>query len=791
MTHTARHERTLFGVPFLLSTFLLASPAADGQDARAPAAPQQDAVPGLRQPGDDITTELKNPLSTTDEKKKEALAAYMEGVAAQKNGKLDDALKAFGRAAKADPAAPEPVKAHALLLMRLGRARQAEAMARKAIELDPQDYETRMQLAVLLLALQNPVEAIELIEGALESPRLDRNSAEFVTIHAVRGRLYIQARDAAKAAQSYAVILEALETPEDFALDFRQHQKLMTDRATGYETVGKVMLEVGRNDDAIRAFRAIVRVNEDQPGEYHYWLALAQYRSNLLPDSEQSLNRYFESNGRTVDALRLLSDLYNATSRSGEVVERLEQLSEDTNDASVVKLFMGDLLVEKGDGDRAEKVYQDIIATTGDADAYLGLIRVALINRNASEFQQSVHKALRARIQIEELLPLRPLIANDPEFGAQLVNACVESLEDKSAEQHPAATYFYSQLADSDYLNLPEQEGVLLEAALAQNPAPALGIEIMGRLGLNQYMRDEFAKAALTFRRLLTVPGLPTGERIMTLYRLSIAEAENENYGDAITAIEAALQLEPQHPQLTYQLGLIQLQAKDYEKSERTLRSAVKLSEANPQLEGQSRLLLGALLTQIGRNEDAIGVYEELLEMPSVTAEHLRRGRLALSNAYVQKGDMANGEKILEEVYAETPDDPGVNNDLGYLYAEQNKNLDQAEKMIRIAVAAEPENSAYLDSLGWVLYRLGKNQEALETLRKATSDPEYRDSTIIEHLGDVQQALDQQEDARKSWQEALDLENESGTPNEDVVKRLTEKLKTSAAVPETSAAEAN
>ena len=65
------------------------------------------------------------------------------------------------------------------------------------------------------------------------------------------------------------------------------------------------------------------------------------------------------------------------------------------------------------------------------------------------------------------------------------------------------------------------------------------------------------------------------------------------------------------------------------------------------------------------------------------------------------------------------PDDPGPNNDLGYLYAEQGKNLEKAESMIRKALQEDPDSSAYLDSLGWVLFKRGKVKEALEPLKKA------------------------------------------------------------------------
>ncbi|MEZ6132297.1 MAG: tetratricopeptide repeat protein [Planctomycetaceae bacterium] len=120
-----------------------------------------------RQPGDDVAKELKDPIKETDPKKIEARAAYMEGLAAQKKGDLNDAQKAFARAAEADPTAVEPVRAHAVLLRRLGKIAQAEAMARKAIELDQDDYEMRLELAGLLLSRSKPDEASALIDDAL------------------------------------------------------------------------------------------------------------------------------------------------------------------------------------------------------------------------------------------------------------------------------------------------------------------------------------------------------------------------------------------------------------------------------------------------------------------------------------------------------------------------------------------------------------------------------------------------------------------------------------------------
>ena len=167
----------------------------------------KDALPGLRQPGDDVSEELKDPLKSADAKKTESMAAYMEGVAAQKAGDFQEALKAFEKAAAADPSAPEPVRAQAILLMRLGKRLQATEMAKKAIELDPGDYDMRRQMAEDSLRQRQVPEAIKLIEEAVASPRLKHDSSDYINIQRIRGILYVAIRNTAKAASSYRVLL--------------------------------------------------------------------------------------------------------------------------------------------------------------------------------------------------------------------------------------------------------------------------------------------------------------------------------------------------------------------------------------------------------------------------------------------------------------------------------------------------------------------------------------------------------------------------------------------------------
>lgn len=729
------------------------------------------ALGSFRQPGDDETAELK-PDSKKDSKA-ESMAAYMDGLAKQKEGKLADAQAAFTKASELDPNAPEPVRAHALLLMRLGRPKQAEQMAQKAIALDANDHETRLQLALLLRGRNDPKNAIRLIEEALNSKTLQQKSEEALRIHKVRGALYQEAGAPQRAAESYEVLLNALERPEEFGLDFRQQQVYLNDRVSGYEGIGQMMLQIGRYDEAIVAFKGLAKSRKNQPGTHQLYLATAQYRKDLLDESAKNLDRYFDSNQRNEESLQLLSDLYRATGRQSEIPNRLEELSRDTPDASTVRLFLGKYFIAQGDPDKATEVYEKIIIDSGDADAHLGLVRVEILRADAAALTKRIARAIRARISLQELIPLKANIANDAEFAAAVVAAGVDSLGN-SEKQSPLETFFYSELAED--LEMVKEEEQLLAATLKLNPDPRIGVDAMGRLGFNLLLQDRYAESARTYRNLLGIPGLPGQQQLISLYRLSQAEAFNKNYNDAILAIEAALKMSPQNPELTYQLGWIQLQADKYEEAEKSLKAAARLAENDPSTESRASMLLGALYTQTRRWDEAIKTYEQILEIPELSAELVRRSRVSLSNAYVQMGDLPNGQRILEEVYEASPNDPGVNNDLGYLYADEGTNLEKAEKMIRLAVAAEPDNPAYLDSLGWVLFKLEKFKEAKSVLEKSNADPDYQDSTIIEHLGDVQQALNEPDIAVKTWQKALDIEKESPTANQDVIERLTRKL---------------
>jgi tetratricopeptide (TPR) repeat protein len=132
-------------------------------------------------------------------------------------------------------------------------------------------------------------------------------------------------------------------------------------------------------------------------------------------------------------------------------------------------------------------------------------------------------------------------------------------------------------------------------------------------------------------------------------------------------------------------------------------------------------------------------------------------------------------EEILAKVIQIDPKHAAANNDLGYTWTDQGKNLDKAESMIRIAVDAEPDNESFLDSLGWVLYKRGNFGEARGFFERAIAPATFPDPVVLDHLGDTLYRLNENKLAQQRWQSAMDrivAMAQTGMPVRDEVMKL-------------------
>jgi tetratricopeptide (TPR) repeat protein len=162
----------------------------------------------------------------------------------------------------------------------------------------------------------------------------------------------------------------------------------------------------------------------------------------------------------------------------------------------------------------------------------------------------------------------------------------------------------------------------------------------------------------------------------------------------------------------------------------------------------------------------------------------IKQTRYLLSTVYVDARQIDKSAEQLQILLKDDPDNPTFLNDLGFIWADHDMNIEESEKLIRKAIEKDREqrkkiedlpksedvdNSAYIDSLGWVLYKKKDYKEAKKHLQEAVKLEGGKHIEIYDHLADVHVALGEKAEAVKVWKEALTFE--------DLTKREKERRK--------------
>ncbi|HEY0008274.1 MAG TPA: tetratricopeptide repeat protein, partial [Tepidisphaeraceae bacterium] len=142
-----------------------------------------------------------------------------------------------------------------------------------------------------------------------------------------------------------------------------------------------------------------------------------------------------------------------------------------------------------------------------------------------------------------------------------------------------------------------------------------------------------------------------------------------------------------------------------------------------------------------------------------------------------QLGETAASERILRRSHELDPNHPATCNDLGYMLADEGRELDFAEKLLWRAVGAEPDNPAYVDSLGWLLYKRGKFAEASQYLEQAVQASEPPDAVVLDHAGDAAHRVGQIDRAKQHWKQAVDMLRQRTGHDPQLRLRVEQKLR--------------
>ncbi|MHC4269220.1 MAG: tetratricopeptide repeat protein, partial [Planctomycetota bacterium] len=137
-----------------------------------------------------------------------------------------------------------------------------------------------------------------------------------------------------------------------------------------------------------------------------------------------------------------------------------------------------------------------------------------------------------------------------------------------------------------------------------------------------------------------------------------------------------------------------------------------------------ANLGVGILLEIKGLLDESVKVYQKVIELDADSKIAYNKNvwmaynNLALIYATKMKNKMDEAVKLAERANELVPDNPAVNDTLGWIYYLDAK-YDKAASLLRIAVRDETWNPTIRYHLGMVYYKKGLQREAITEMERA------------------------------------------------------------------------
>lgn len=304
--------------------------------------------------------------------------------------------------------------------------------------------------------------------------------------------------------------------------------------------------------------------------------------------------------------------------------------------------------------------------------------------------------------------------------------------------------------------NQLEKAALVAEALNKRSPNPEAA-KLLIRLYLTLDREEE--SVALLEELLKATPSDVEQRRLL----ISMYERK-EQFEKAVPHAEALIQAAGGDASDYMNLSRLLLLTRQTEKALQLTKRTLALFPNNPRFTLQAAWASRAMKL----NDESLRYYEKTETLAQAVAPDLLNDRF-----YQSWGDTLQGMdkyddaalKYQKSIALVPQDDPTqaavVLNNLGYMWLDQGKNLDQAGEFIRKANQLSPKNPVYLDSLGWFHFKKGNYSEALKVLEEveaAIKEPGAEDAEIFDHIGQTHAKLGNKEKAFEYFKKASGLD---------------------------------
>ncbi len=181
------------------------------------------------------------------------------------------------------------------------------------------------------------------------------------------------------------------------------------------------------------------------------------------------------------------------------------------------------------------------------------------------------------------------------------------------------------------------------------------------------------------------------------------------------------------------------------------LEKALAKNKDNPDI----HYLMGVILVKLEKYPAAVKSISRAIELAPGRADFT----FYLGATYEKMKEYDKCETAMRKTLEINPSHGDAMNYIAYLYAVQNRNLDEALQLIHRALEMEADNGYYLDTLAWIYHQQGKKDLAHVTIKKAIANTKEKDATVYEHLGDILCTLGKFDEAADAFTVSVEAKN--------------------------------
>ncbi len=660
--------------------------------------PKVDLVKARALLASDRYEEAMDILQKVKDGRQDKEAQMLLAVSAREAGKTDLMQETVANWRSIDPKDPSSYLFMVQYLANQGNREEAAQELDRMTAADPENSEMGLVRAQLLEQLGLTEQARNAYAGLPDTPAMIKARADF----------WLRQGDAEKARE----LLQQLvgKSPDDMDAVLK---------------LGQVMMNQGNNDEAMALLDEKLAGDLKKPDRERLLLAKAtlQAREGKWDEAKNICQEVLKENQGNMDAHLLFGKILLGTGEAESAEIHLNQAAAARpTDEEAQTLLARSQIQNKKESLAEDTLKRAVEANPGSAPLRLELVTYYLSKKNSAQAFELLRKGLELQPNDVSLLKtLGELQASQKDFG---------------------------------------KAGANFAKIIKLKPEDSLGYIEMGRLMVTESRLDE---ALDWFRQAADKEnGWPIA--VPALAKIYMARDKPE---EAVKAVRSEVAKRPDSPPMHFILGQILLATGDLKGSEEAFEKASELApnwpdpyrgladvymrqgnlkEAVARVEEANRkspsailqLQLAALYEQSGRYQDAIRIYDELLDQSERSPEILNNLAYLLAENSTEKPILERAAKLVAEALLQEPDNPAFLDTSAWIHYQQ-KNFDAAWTAIQNALLKAPENGLHNFHAAMIAYARGDRQQALDYLNKA-----------LEQKMD-QRSLDEASALKKEW----------------------------------------